>query len=174
MWDILLAERLSDGREVMYGVAVDDAYNYHDLDSEHSNPFRGWVMVRKRAESLDAAAIVSAMESGDFYGSSGVVLDSIDVSDETLSLSIRAEADASYRTSFIGTKRGYDRETREVRIEEAEGGAPSVLYHYSDEIGEVPAVVEGGPTELRLFRRRDLRAGESSVFQAQEQPIPRG
>ena len=30
MWDILLAERLSDGEEIMYGIAVDDAHEYDE------------------------------------------------------------------------------------------------------------------------------------------------
>jgi hypothetical protein len=73
MWDILLAERLSDGEAVMYGIAVDDAHNYRALDSQHPNPFRGWVRVRAR--ELSAEALVEAMERGDFYGSSGVELE---------------------------------------------------------------------------------------------------
>src|SRR5690606_18876287 len=28
MWDIILAERLSSGKDIMYGIAVDDAHNY--------------------------------------------------------------------------------------------------------------------------------------------------
>ncbi|HEY7697511.1 MAG TPA: histidinol-phosphatase, partial [Vicinamibacteria bacterium] len=54
MWDILLAERLSNGEGVMYGIAVDDAHNYRALDSQHSNPFRGWVRVRAKDLSADA------------------------------------------------------------------------------------------------------------------------
>ncbi|HSF14622.1 MAG TPA: histidinol-phosphatase [Vicinamibacteria bacterium] len=136
MWDILLAERLSQGRELMYGIAVDDSHNYHDLDSEHSNPFRGWVMVR--GASLTPEAIIEAMERGDFFGSSGVQLDDVRVSDTELSIAIRGEDGVSYTTRFIGTRRGYDRSTEAVRGQDA-----SVLLRYSDDIGEVLGEVQG-------------------------------
>jgi len=139
MWDILLAERLSDGQEVMYGMATDDSHSYHEVGLEHANPGRGWVMVR--AESLDAEALIRAMEAGDFYGSSGVTLEAIDASSEGLSLTIEAEPGVEYRTRFIGTRREYDRSRAEIEIADENGA--SVLYRYSDEIGEVLAEVEG-------------------------------
>jgi len=136
MWDILLAERLSDGQELMYGIAVDDAHNYHDLDGEHSNPGRGWVMVR--SVSLSAEALVVAMEAGDFYATSGVLLDSIEATDERMSIGVRREPGVRYRIQFIGTRDGYDRSKEELEPEDA-----SVLYRYSDDIGEVLAEIEG-------------------------------
>lgn len=136
MWDILLAERLSAGDELMYGIAVDDAHNYHDLDGEHSNPGRGWVMVR--AASLSAEEIVTEMEAGEFYGSSGVLLESIVTTPERISVTVRGETGVRYRIRFIGTREGYDRTKEEITLEDA-----SVLYHYSDDIGEILAEVEG-------------------------------
>jgi hypothetical protein len=144
MWDILLSERLSDGQEVMYGIAVDDAHDYRALDSQHSNPFRGWVRVR--AKSLAADAIVAAMERGDFYGSSGVELEEITFDGEALSLRIHASEGIQYRTPFVGTRRGYDRSTEEVTT--AEDAA--VLRRYSDEIGELLAEVEGPSPTYRF------------------------
>ena len=139
MWDILLAERLSDDEDVMYGIAVDDSHDYHEFGLGHVNPGRGWVMVR--ADALDAEALIRAMEAGDFYGSSGVTLDAISSSNESLSLTIQSEPGVEYRTQFIGTRRDYDRSRLEVPIEDEEGA--SVLYRYSDEIGEVLAEVQG-------------------------------
>jgi hypothetical protein len=139
LWDILLAERLSEGEEVMYGLATDDAHAYHEFGLGHVNPGRGWVMVR--AESLSAEALIRAMEAGDFYASSGVTLDAIEASDESLSLTIRAQPGVEYRTEFIGTRRGYDRTRETVEIEDEHGA--SVLHRYSDEIGEVLAEVPG-------------------------------
>jgi hypothetical protein len=146
MWDILLAERLSDGEPVMYGIAVDDAHNYRALDSQHSNPFRGWVRVRAR--ELTADALVEAMERGDFYGSSGVELEDVQVDDGGLSLRIRAEDGIQYRTFFTGTRRGYDRSAEEVSAGEGEESA--VLRRYSDEIGEILAEVEGPNPSYRF------------------------
>ena len=151
MWDILLAERLSQGEPVMYGIAVDDAHNYRALDSQHSNPFRGWVRVRAR--ELSADALVQAMENGDFYGSSGVELEDVFWDHEGLSLRIRAAEGVQYRTAFVGTRRGYDRSTEEVSAGEGEDAA--VLRRYSDDIGEVLAEAEG-PEPVYRFQGDEL------------------
>ncbi len=137
MWDIVLAERLSQGRQVMFGIATDDAHNYHVLDDHHSNPGRGWVMVR--AVELAAAEIVAAMDAGDFYASSGVELQDIAFDDGVLSLRIRSQDGVSYTTQFIGTRVGYPEATK---IDAAIEGA-SVVKRYSDEIGVVFAEVSG-------------------------------
>ena len=139
MWDILLAERLSQGQDVMYGLAVDDAHDYHEFGAEHVNPGRGWVMVR--AEALSAEALIRALEAGDFYASAGVTLEEIRASEDSLSLRIEEEPGVEYQTQFIGTRRGYDRATVEVPLEDEEGA--SVLLRYSRDIGEVLAEVPG-------------------------------
>ena len=137
MWDIVLAERLSRGQDVMYGIATDDAHNYHEFDDNHANPGRGWVMVR--AEELSAEAIVTAMEAGDFYGSSGVVLDDVAHSDGRLMLRIRPAEGVTYTTQFIGTRVGYP---APIEIDSVVDGA-SVAKRYSDEIGTILAEVPG-------------------------------
>jgi hypothetical protein len=146
MWDILLAERLSAGEDVMYGIAVDDSHNYRALDSQHSNPFRGWVMVR--VGELSADAVVLAMERGDFYGSSGVELEDVVVDRDGIGLRIREEEGIRYRTIFVGTRRGYDRTTEELSAGEGED-AP-LIRRYSDDIGEILADVEGSSPAYRF------------------------
>jgi len=71
IWDGVL----SAGR-VIFGVASDDSHNYKDFSSERSNPGRGWVMVR--APELTSEAIVEALANGQFYASTGVVLEEIE------------------------------------------------------------------------------------------------
>ncbi len=137
MWDIVLAERLSRGQDVMYGIATDDAHNYHEFDDNHANPGRGWVMVR--AEELSAEAIVTAMEAGDFYGSSGVVLDDVAHADGRVSLRIRPEEGVTYTTQFIGTRVGYP---APVEIDSVVDGS-WMAKRYSDEIGTILAEVPG-------------------------------
>ena len=56
-----------------------------------------------RATELSAQALVTAMEAGDFYGSSGVLLESVVVNEERLSITVRAEPGVRYRIRFIGT-----------------------------------------------------------------------
>lgn len=137
LWDIVLAERLSRGQDVMYGIATDDAHNYHEFDDNHANPGRGWVMVR--AEELSATAIVTAMEAGDFYGSSGVVLDDVAHADGRLTLRIRPAEGVTYTTRFIGTRVGY---SAPMEIDSVVDGS-SVAKRYSDEIGTILAEVPG-------------------------------
>ena len=73
MWDIINTRRLSElNMNILYGLATDDSHNYHGLAPGRSNSGRGWVMVR--AAKLEPVSLISAMESGDFYSSTGVTL----------------------------------------------------------------------------------------------------
>lgn len=137
IWDIVLTHRLTHGLDVMYGVATDDAHDYGVYDSTRANPARGWVMVR--AAGLTPEAIIAAMEAGDFYASTGVVLRDVVASDSGLSLRIEGEPAVRYVTQFIGTRRGFDREVTDVPDVE---GLP-VTRRYSVDIGTVLAEVTG-------------------------------
>lgn len=145
IWDIVLAERLREGNDVMFGIAVDDAHNYHDLpDSGHSAPGRGWVMVRSNALTPDA--IIEAMEHGDFYASSGVLLDRVQVSGNQLAIQIRAEEGVRYRTRFIGTRRNYAPFT-DIQHDNSDASA---RRQYSGEIGIVLAEATGTTAMYQL------------------------
>lgn len=105
MWDLALTKRLTElDLGPLYGLATDDAHSYHEVPEGHSNPGRGWIMVR--AKSLDAESILNAMHRGDFYASSGVTLRRIERSDRRLRLHIEAQPDVTYTTRFIGTRPG--------------------------------------------------------------------
>jgi hypothetical protein len=136
LWDIVLAERVRQGQEVMFGIATDDAHNYHEYDDNHSNPGRGWVMVR--APALAPEDIIVAMEAGDFYGSSGVVLEEIEFAGGTLTLRVQEEEGVAYTTQFVGTRAGYPA----AEVTPVPADAP-VTRRYSDEIGVVLAEVPG-------------------------------
>lgn len=144
IWDIVLAERLSRGGEVLYGVATDDAHDYHRWGTEHRNPGRGWVRVR--APALTPDALIAALEAGNFYASTGVELEDIRREGDRVSLRIRGEPGVAYRTQFIGTRRGYDR--RSEPRQDTAGSA--VTRRYSDEIGVVLAEVGGTSPSYRL------------------------
>lgn len=147
MWDIMLTKRLAElDMEIMYGIAVDDGHDYFTFNSSTSNPGRGWVMVR--SESLDANSIVEAMERGDFYGTSGVVLSDVRFDGKTYSVEIEAEEGVTYQTTFIGTRRGYDPSSEPVT--NADGEPLGVTRKYSDDIGEVFAVVDGASASYTL------------------------
>ncbi|HSL72145.1 MAG TPA: CehA/McbA family metallohydrolase, partial [Longimicrobiales bacterium] len=68
LWDALL----STGRRI-YGVASDDSHHWLRWGREHVNPGKGWIYVR--ADRLDPAELVRALEAGQFYASTGVELE---------------------------------------------------------------------------------------------------
>jgi hypothetical protein len=95
MWDILL----SRGKRV-YGIASDDAHHFKgEFQPSRSNPGRGWVVVR--AAVLTADAVLSALESGNFYASTGVVLSTVTGSSNEVALTIQPEPSFRYTTYFI-------------------------------------------------------------------------
>jgi hypothetical protein len=58
--------------------------------------------VTVRAAALDARAILSQMEAGRFYASTGVELDSIRVEGSAMTVSVRKRGDFKYTIEFIG------------------------------------------------------------------------
>jgi hypothetical protein len=137
LWDIVLTRRLTSGGAILYGVATDDAHDYHQFAPRERNPGRGWIVVR--APALEADALMRAMERGDFYASTGVNLSSLRRTGRQLSLEIRGEPGISYTIQFIGTRRGYD--TASVAMRDS-AGAP-VTRRYSDELGATLSEVRG-------------------------------
>jgi hypothetical protein len=96
VWDRLL----SSGK-LIYGIAVDDAHYFkRPEDNTAPRPGFGWVHVR--AARLEPRAIVEALERGDFYSSTGVELQSFDVSASTMTITLRTPPSSKYRIQFIG------------------------------------------------------------------------
>ena len=149
LWDIVLTHRLTKlGLEIMYGIAVDDGHHYHQIGIGKSNAGRGWVMVR--ADFLTPESIVHAMEAGDFYGTSGVVLHDVKRETNRLAVAIAAEPGVTYVTQFIGTRKGYD-PASEI-IPAAPGVAAKTRPHrrYARDIGAVLAEVRGAAAAYTL------------------------
>lgn len=112
IWDTVL----STGR-LMYATAVDDCHHFYDFISSRAagsplaNPGRAWIMVR--ASEFSVRALLDAMDRGDFYATTGVILDSYEVtpsgirislSDRThdLGWSLPGANPELYRTEFFG------------------------------------------------------------------------
>jgi len=102
LWDNALARRLTadEPLPLLYGVATDDAHHY--FGNLTSPTGRGWVMVR--AEALDRDLVTAAMNRGDFYASSGVTLEDLEVTADGYRLRVKGDGDASFRIRFIGTR----------------------------------------------------------------------
>jgi hypothetical protein len=96
MWD-----RLLSSGTLVYGIAVDDAHVFKKPgDPTVSAPGRGWVVVR--AAQLETRALLDAMERGDFYASTGVVLDNLEVTSKSMTIKVKPQPSSKYRIQFIG------------------------------------------------------------------------
>lgn len=141
MWDIINTWRLAKlDLPLMLGLATDDGHNYHMGDSvKGSQPGRGWVMVL--TPELTPEALVTALEQGRFYSSSGVTLSEIAASSKELTVRVAEEAGVTYRIDFIGTRRGFDDATSPAVSDEER--AAGLTRRYSDEVGAVLKSVSG-------------------------------
>ena len=137
LWDIVLTRRLAGRGAFLYGVATDDAHDYHTFAPAQRNAGRGWVMVRSSTLSPDS--LMKAMERGDFYASTGVTLSELRREGSRLRVAVRAEPGVTYTIQFVGTRRGYDTTSAAVRDT---AGIP-VTRRYSSDIGTVLAEARG-------------------------------
>ena len=97
-WDSVLSRG-----KLLFGVADDDSHSYKPEDAESpdmARPGRGWIWVR--ADTLTRDAIVRALQGGDFYASTGIVLKDLQVSSTDYRLEITPAGDRRYLTEFIG------------------------------------------------------------------------
>lgn len=146
IWDVANTIRIAELKApILYGVATDDSHNYHGGDV---TPGRGWVMVR--TAKLDADALVSAMQRGDYYASTGVTLEDVkfDKATKKLSIKIKGEHGVSYTTEFRGTLRNYDRAVKEVPADPKD--SHPVRLEYTADVGKVLAKSESLTPEYRL------------------------
>lgn len=101
IWDTLL----SKGKRV-WGVASDDTHTLKDFTPHHANPGRGWVMVR--CDRLTPEDIMSALERGDFYCSTGVELSDVVFDGKTFTVTVKPDGkiplqyQPKYTVEFIG------------------------------------------------------------------------
>lgn len=147
MWDIVLTRRLAELHlPVMFGLAVDDGHNYHNVPDRRSNPGRGWVMVL--AKDLSAESLIDSLEAGRFYASSGVALSKVESSSEGFTVEIEPIEGETYTIDFIGTRKGYDAES--YPVVDSEGKEVRATRSYSHDVGETLKTVEGNRGTYRF------------------------
>ncbi|HSW44443.1 MAG TPA: hypothetical protein VLM89_02620 [Phycisphaerae bacterium] len=145
IWDVVLTRRLAElNLPIIYGTATDDTHAFTTEGPGGSHPGRGWVMVRARY--LTPEKILKAMRKGDFYASTGVVLDEVAFKNGTLSIEIQPKPGVTYRTQFIGTLTGYD---PKATPRSPDPQAP-VTMKYSDDVGKVLAEQPGTKVSYKL------------------------
>ncbi|MCX2743096.1 histidinol-phosphatase [Mangrovivirga sp. M17] len=102
IWDIVQTSYLKEGKPLLYGLSVDDAHHYHKFSIDKINPGRGWVMVK--SDTLSPGAIINSLEKGDFYSSTGVILEDIIFENNTLQVIVRKDPNVNYKIQFFGNK----------------------------------------------------------------------
>jgi hypothetical protein len=104
MWDKINIAYAERNQPLMNGLATDDSHNYHQFGLAFANAGRGWIMVQ--AESLQAEALIEAMEAGKFYASTGVTLKKLYVKNNEINIEIAEAEGIKYTIEFIGVKKG--------------------------------------------------------------------
>jgi hypothetical protein len=104
MWDDINVAYLEKGKPLLYGLATDDSHNYHLFGATNANSGRGWVMVH--AKELTPASLITAMEAGDFYATTGVVLRELFFKNNMLHVEVEPDRDIYYNIDFIGVRKG--------------------------------------------------------------------
>lgn len=171
-WDVIQAiNLLRDPNFLLRGMATDDSHKYKVWAVGQANPGRGWVMVQ--AGKLEANALVQAMLDGNFYASTGVVLDNIKHDAKSLHFQIKPKDGVKYHTLFIGTRRGFDK-TSEPVLDPQGAPMPRASHKYSDEIGAILA--ESNALEPRYDFKGDELYVRAKIIsdRLQENPFDKG
>ena len=72
-----------------------------------AGPGKGWVMVR--SQRLEPEMILDAMDRGDFYSTTGMILRDIRRQGNIILVQIEPRDGVKYLTEYVGTRRGSTR-----------------------------------------------------------------
>ena len=155
VWDVANTLRIAAGKPPLWGVAGDDAHEYRAVGPDKASPGRGWIMVR--ATELSTDAIVAAIERGDFYGSTGVVLRDcrLDKQKGEISVEVEPHLRAQYVIEFIGTRVGTDATGVPVQAPAPPKAPPRTVLRYPAAVGEIFLSVQG-PRATYKFKGDEL------------------
>ncbi len=149
-WDVVNSFRIEDGWLPLYGITEDDTHNYMQAGPKTNDLGNYWIMVR--ADALTPDHLLRSMYKGDFYASSGVVLEELRFDDatKTLSVKVKPEPGVKYAIRFNGTKKGFDRSTKEIDDPAGEKKPARKFPVYSDQIGKILAQTEATEASYQL------------------------
>jgi hypothetical protein len=169
MWDDLLTSGMR-----MYGVGSDDAHTFQTISPTLTNPGRGWVMVR--ADTLTGDAITAAMQAGDFYASSGVLLRGIRRGAGRYAIAVdRQTTEAEVRKGEVAGRPvpAGDGQPDGFRVQFIGDGGRILREAVPDAAGEVPGFEV--PDDVSYVRARvsytETRDGERLRYFAWGQPL---
>lgn len=143
IWDQINIAYHRKNQPFILGLATDDSHNYHEFGNAYSNAGRGWVMVL--ADSLTPASLIRAMEAGDFYATTGVILDKVEFAGNALNIEVKEEPGVKYEIQFVGAA-AQDQTTRIIKRVAGPKGSIKLLDRYifvrakiiSDKVKENP------------------------------------
>ncbi len=129
----------------VFCTANDDNHNKHPFDSPHCDSFGGWCMIG--ADSLNYDSIISSLENGNFYASTGAAIYSIVEEDGV----VRVKTSPAKRIALLTKTRrvGLALANKGETITEAE-----FKLHESDSFFRIK--VEGEAGELAFSQSYDL------------------
>jgi hypothetical protein len=96
IWDRLLSRGMK-----VYGIVSEDSHKFAgEYDADRACPGRGWLMVK--APVLKADEIVKALIGGNFYGTNGIDIRDVSVTEKEYVVDIKPHKEFRYTTIFIG------------------------------------------------------------------------
>ena len=101
IWDELLSQGC-----ILWGTAGDDMHSISPGKNNIFNneisalPARAWVVVK--ADEKSPESITESLKEGNFYASTGITIEEIEITDTSYSLQIKQSYDYKYTTYFIG------------------------------------------------------------------------
>ena len=147
VWDIANTLRIAKLKSPpLFGLGTDDSHQYFNENPRQSITGRGWVLVR--AAALTPDALIDAMQAGEFYASSGVVLTKMNCTEKVIEIEIDPVPGETYVTQFIGTLKDFDNKSEPVV--DGEGGEVPTTRRYSSSVGAVFATQRGTRARYEL------------------------
>ncbi len=165
LWDRLNAHYLQTGRPLLYGLATDDSHNYYYFGPQYSNTGRGWIMVQ--ADSLSPESIISAVERGCFYSTSGIIMSDYKKSEKSIYLKVKEENGINYSIRFTGIKRGQNNTEILSEIKAAEGS-----YTFTGDELFVRAVVYSDKVKFNPYRPGEVEMAWTQPEQPGKTVLP--
>ena len=157
IWDLANTAYVQQNKPLLYGVATDDSHQYHQFDKKYSNAGRGWVMVH--TDSLKASNIIHAMEAGQFYASTGIVLKAVTFENNILQIKVKPESNVNYKIEFVGVSKS-DKNSKIIKSVDGLEGS----FTLNDDYVFVRARVLSDKTNKNIF-------DESEFEKAWIQPV---
>lgn len=149
MWDKINIAYANRNQPFMFGLATDDSHNYHQFGAAFANAGRGWIMVQ--AEKLDASSLITAMEAGKFYASTGVSLEDVSFENNEMKIKVAPAEGVNYKIEFIGVLKN---ENESLVLKTVDGVDGS--FTVTDEYQFVRALITSSKLQDNPFQDEDF------------------